>query len=123
MQAIGRSTFDVDVGPIIERMIMISGTFLSPEDHLQIASLSLPHTQRSPALHQIQYTFHYKHSTVYVIFRQKQDASIRRGYYQKSVFLMTSFPCHAIEKMMVIMADALFTNVDLDEVFADMQGW
>ena len=95
--------FDLAIGQTVERSLPIN--VFTDSEFQNIANLSFPDSN-SGLFHDTTFTFRFRSQSGggtkmssrypfyfgYVFFRQQKDASIRRGYFQKSIVLISHLP-------------------------------
>ncbi len=138
--ALGAVVFDLDVGQVIEQ-IYPQDIHLSKETKHKISSLALPHTNKHIE-GDTQFCFRYRISTEltleqhnysqqqyqygFVLFRQRKDVSCTRGFFQKSLVLLTNTPLVCVYERIVRFLGPVFFklgNKILKTVYETILKW
>ena len=127
-------TFDIELGQVIEKLYpenyfltdvekanicylafpdSNTGCMGDTQFHFRIRSSYVPTSLAISTLDQsLQKDFH--HYTGYVLFRQVKDATIKRGYFQKSLVLLTRLPYVNLFRYLVrTIAPEYFVNGEI----------
>lgn len=130
--------FDLTLGQKVENVF--GSQTLLPKELISVACLSFPESSASgdddliyavkipreseaeDQLYPRRRTFLYG----YVFFRQRKDASITRGYLQKSLVLLARRPCHSLYKHIISIVAPLYYEEGaacLEAVLSAMSQW
>ncbi|CAK4080298.1 unnamed protein product [Aphanomyces euteiches] len=135
--AIASVVFDIDVGQSLE---MVYPDVLSPESKQSIAYLSLPHSNKHEE-GDTQFSFRFRRhgeavasssspsSSFYygfVLFRQRKDTTRHRGYFQKSLVIVTELPFVGLYDRVLRIVGPLYFQVGnplLEALYENVSQW
>ncbi|OQS00015.1 hypothetical protein THRCLA_06303 [Thraustotheca clavata] len=126
--AIASVVFDIDVGQTLEMVYPLEAN-LSPEAKQSIAYLALPHSNRHEE-GDTQFTFRFRHASSFlygfVLFRQRKDETRTRGYFQKSIVIVTTTPFIALYERVLRVVGPLYFQVGnplLEALYDNIVQW
>jgi len=127
-------TFDLELGQKLE--FMYPAINFSDEDISNICFSSFPDSNSNLSERDTIFSFRHKRTSTgkskpsfffgYVFFRQEKNASIHRGYLQKSVVILSKHPFFALFKAMIELIGPLFFefgNPLLEACFQNSSIW
>ncbi len=146
--AIASVFFDIDAGQSLE-MLYPSSAALSSESKKSIAYLSLPHSNKQVE-GDTQFSFRFRHDQDnvsqlqtealasssssssfmflygFVLFRQRKDESLNRGYFQKSIVVITELPFITLFDRVLRIVGPLYFEVGhsaLEALYKNIATW
>jgi hypothetical protein len=114
--AISVVSFDIDEGQVIEYITPPNA--LSRGEQKLLSLLSFPDSNSFNAEGSVKYIFRLKRDSIdkeydygYTYFKQRKDATNLRGYFQKSLVILTSLPyIHFYKSLVEIVGNAYFSQ-------------
>jgi hypothetical protein len=109
--------FDLSLGQQIERVLPFPES-LSEKDSTSVANMAFPDSN-SFVMGDVVFTFRFRSSNGefkygFSMFRQKPDPTLQRGYFQKAVVIISSYPfIRLLERTVSIMGSMYFKFMDV----------